>query len=183
METAPIITYRHVDPSPAVETLIGRRVKKLEQINDRIVGCDVTLEAPQKPRRRGRLYSVRVMLRTPGPDLSAARTVAQGSARDDVLLAMNRAFSAAETRLKRQKKVMGGVEVKRHPPYVQGEIEQIEPELGWGIIRTGDGREVYFQRDALTGADWETLTPGTKMRFREMEGEKGPYAAAVARVD
>lgn len=182
METAPVITYRHIDPSPAVETLIGRRVRKLERINDRIVGCDVTLEAPQKERRKGRVYSVRVVLRIPGPDLSAARTVAQGSARDDVLLAMNRAFSAAETQLKRQKKVMGGVEVKHHPPFMQGTVEQFETELGWGTIRTGDGREVYFHRDALTGADWDSLAPGTRLRFREMEGEQGAYATSVARV-
>jgi cold shock CspA family protein/ribosome-associated translation inhibitor RaiA len=182
MQRPPVITCRHIDPSPAVETLIARRIARLERISGRIVGCEVTLEAPQKPRRKGRVFQVRVALHTGGPDLTAARAVAQGSARDDLLLAMNRAFSAAELRLKRQKKVMGGVEVKHHPPYVQGEVVQIEPELGWGTLRTEDGREVYFQRDALTGADWDALAPGIRLRFREMEGEKGAYAAAVARV-
>lgn len=180
MQTAPVITYRHIDPSPAVETLIDRRIRKLERISGRLIGCEVTLEAPQKHRLNGRVFTARVVARVPGPDLSADHTVAQGSARDDLLLAMNRAFSAAEKRLKRHKKVMGGVEVKHHPPFVKGEVAEIEPELGWGTIRTGDGRSVYFQRDALTGADWDRLTRGTRLRFREQEGDKGFYATAVA---
>lgn len=183
MQTAPVITYRHIDPSPAVETLIDRRIAKLQRISGRLIGCEVTLEAPQKHRLNGRVFTVRVGVQRPGPDLSTARTVAQGSARDDLLLAMNRAFSAAEKRLKRHKKMMGGVEVKHHPPYVRGEVSEIEPDLGWGTIRTGDGRAVYFQRDALTGADWDSLTRGTRLRFREQDGEKGPYATAVALVD
>lgn len=183
MQTAPVITFRHIDPSPAVATLIDRRIAKLERISGRLTGCEVTLEAPQKPRLHGRVFAVRVVVHLPGPALSTAHTVAQGSARDDLILAMNRAFSAAENRLKRHKKVLGGVEVKHHPPFVKGEVAEIEPDLGWGTIRTGDGRAVYFQRDALTGADWAGLTRGTRLRFREQEGEKGPYATAVALAD
>lgn len=180
MQTEPIIAYHNLDPSPAVDALVAKRIAVLERLNDRITGCEITMDAPQKRKVHGRVFRVRLNLHMPGPDLSVAREVAQGSARDDLVLAVNRAFSAAEKQLKRQKKTRGGVEVKHHPPVLHGEITQIEPELGYGYLRADDGREVYFQKDALTSQDWDALEPGTRLRFREMQGEKGLFATGVS---
>lgn len=179
MQTDPVIAYRNLDPSPAVNALIPGRIAALERINRRITGCEVTLEAPQKRKRRGRVFRVRLTLHLPGPDLSVAREVAQGSAQDDLILAVNRAFSAAERALKRQKKTMAGLEVKHHPPVLHGVITLLEPELGHGTLKADDGREVYFQRDALTSDDWDQLQKGMRLRFRERQGDKGPFATAV----
>lgn len=179
MQTEPIISYRNVDRSAAVDELVTRRIAKLEERDDRITGCEVTLDAPQKRKRNGRVLRVTLNLHLPGPDVSISREVAQGSAREDLVLAVNRAFTAAEKTLKRRKKVMDGVEVKHHPPVLHGTITEFEAELGYGQLRADDGREVYFQRDALNADDWDRLSKGTRLRFREMIGEKGPYATAV----
>lgn len=183
MQTEPIITFRNMDSSPAVEAIIAKRVGALERMSDRIIGCEVILEAPQKARRRGRVFSARVNLAMPGPDLSAARDVAQGSAQDDLVLAVNRAFSAAEKLLKKRADVMGRVEVKHHPPELHGEIIELESELGHGWLRADDGREIYFQRDGLVSGDWTGLSRGDRMRFRVEEGEKGPFATGVSAAD
>jgi cold shock CspA family protein/ribosome-associated translation inhibitor RaiA len=183
MQIEPIIAYHNIDHSPAVENLVHRRIKMLERRNDRLAGCEVTMEAPQRKKRHGRVFSVRLNLRLPGPDLSISREIAQGSAQDDLILAVNRAFTAAEKALKKRKKTMDGVEVKHHPPVLHGEIDELEPELGYGWVRADDGRRVYFQRDSLTSDDWERLDKGTRLRFREMEGEKGAYAASVTIAD
>lgn len=179
MQIAPILSFHNIDHSPAVEDLVHRRIAMLEKRDDRITGCEVTLEAAQKARRHGRAFRVRLDLHLPGPDLSISREIAQGSAQDDLILAVNRAFTAAEKALKKRKKVMAGVEVKQHPPILHGEIVELEPELGHGWLRADDGRRVYFQRDSLTSQDWDRLQTGMRLRFREMSGEKGPYAAAV----
>lgn len=182
MQIAPRISYRNLDPSPAVEMVVARRTEKLEQIFDRIIGCDVSLEAPDRRKRHGRTLRAHLVVHLPGPDLSVDRTVAQGSAQKDLMLAVNRAFSVAEKLLKQHKKVMGGLEVKHHAPVLQGEIALLERELGHGWLRANDGREVYFQKDALTGDDWNRLSVGTRIRFREMQGEKGPFAVGVTPV-
>jgi ribosome-associated translation inhibitor RaiA/cold shock CspA family protein len=179
MQIDPIISWRNLDPSPAVEDLVRRRIAALEKRFDRLIGCEVVLEAPQKRRVSGEVFRAAITLRIPGEDFHVEREVAQGNAHDDLLLAANRAFSAAETHLKRQKKVRGGVEVKRHAPLLHGEITLIEPELGYGYLRADDGREVYFQRDGLTQDVWDTLAKGMRLRFREFEGDKGPFAANV----
>jgi ribosomal subunit interface protein len=180
METQTILSYHNIDASPAVDDLVHRRLARLEQREARITGCDVTLEAPQKRKRHGRVFRVRLNLHMPGPDLSISREVAQGSAQDDLMLAVNRAFSAAETALKKRKKTMAGIEVKHHPPVLHGLIEEFEPELGHGWLRADDGRRVYFQRDSLTSDDWDRLSKGSRLRFRETEGDKGPFAVSVS---
>lgn len=183
MQSEPVISYRNVDSSPAVGAIVEKRIAALERLSGRLTGCDVVIEAPQKRKVHGRVFRVHLNLHMPGPDLAVTRAVSHGSATDNVLLAVNRAFSAAEKALKRRKKTMGGIEVKHHPPVLHGEVSQLEPDLGYGYIRADDGREVYFQRDGLTGDDWDAVDTGTRVRFREMEGEKGPFAASVTIAD
>lgn len=182
MQIAPVIAYHNLDPSPAVEAIVERRTQKLERLFDRIIGCEVSLEALERRKRHGRTLRAHLVVHLPGPDVSVDRTVAQGSAQEDLMLAVNRAFSAAEKLLKRHKKVMAGLEVKPHPPVLHGQIAVLEPELGHGWLRADDGREVYFQKDALTGGDWDRLKVGARLRFREAQGEKGPYATGVTPV-
>lgn len=183
MQIEPIISYHNLDPSPAVENLVHQRIKVLERRDDRITGCEVTMEAPQKLKRHGRVFKVRLNLHLPGPDLSISREIAQGSAQGDLILAVNRAFTTAEKVLKKRKKKMDGIEVKHHPPVLYGEIAELEPELGYGWMQADDGRKVYFQRDSLTSDDWKRLGQGTRLRYREMQGDKGPYAASVTIAD
>ncbi|SDJ07661.1 HPF/RaiA family ribosome-associated protein [Aliiruegeria lutimaris] len=183
MQTAPIISYHNLDSSPAIEALVKRRVEMLENLEDRMTACEVTIEAPQKRKRHGRVFKVRLYVHLPGPDLTVSREVGQGCAQDDVTLAVNRAFSAAEVQLKRHKKTMARVEVKHHQPIRHGEVTLLERELGYGYLHADDGKEVYFQRDALSSEDWSRLEKGSQIRFRAFEGEKGPFAAAVTLVD
>lgn len=183
MQMDPIISYRNVDHSPAIDDIIRTRIAALELRDHRITGCVVTLDSPQKKKRNGRVLRVRLNLHLPGPDLTVAREIAQGSAQDDLILAVNRAFAAAEKALKKRKKKMGGIEVKHHAPILHGEIAELEAELGHGWVQGDDGRLVYFQRDSLTSDVWDKLTMGTRLKFREMDGEKGPYATGVTIAD
>ncbi len=135
MQTDPILSYHNIDASPAVESLIHRRIAMLQRRDDRITGCEVMMEAPQKKQRHGRVFRVRLNLRMPGPDLTISRKSAQGSAQDDLMMAVNRAFSAAEKALKRRKKVRGGVEVKHHPPVLHGAI--VDLGSSWAMAGSG----------------------------------------------
>ena len=180
MPFEPTITYRNAEHSPAVDELIRRRAQELGRFHDRIVGCDVVVEAPQKRRASGRIYHVRVTVRVPGPDVSVAGQASKGAAQQNLKLALNKAFTAAEHQLKESKRMMAGQEVKHHPPLRHGEITLLEPELGYGCLKADDGREVYFQRDSLVEGDWSTLAIGRRLRFREMDGEKGLFAVNVS---
>lgn len=180
MTVEPVIAFRNLEPSPAIEDLIRKRAAALERFAPRILGCDVAVDAQQKRKVHGRVMHVRVTAHVPGPDVTTDAHVAQGSAREDLVLAVNRAFSAAERRLRHQKTRKAGLEVKHHSPVLHGEITELELELGHGYLRADDGREVYFQRDGLTADVWDDLAPGTRLRFREEIGDKGPFATGVS---
>lgn len=55
-----------MDPFPAVEANIRERISNLEQFEDDIVSCRVTVEVPHKHRAKGKLYHVVVDVRVPG---------------------------------------------------------------------------------------------------------------------
>nr|WP_281243841.1 cold shock domain-containing protein [Tranquillimonas alkanivorans] len=62
---------------------------------------------------------------------------------------------------------------------MHGRTETLEKELGWGLLRADDGREVFFEKDSLVQGDWSGLEKGERLRFHEREGEKGPYATGI----
>lgn len=182
MQSPAQISWRNLQASPAIEELIRHRIEGLERFDPHIVGCNVVVEAPQKRHVTARGFQVRVDLQVSGPNISVSRSVRQGHAADDLRLAVNTAFEAVERRLKEHKRKLGSQEVKHHSPVLHGEIVELEPELGYGYLRADDGLEVYFQRDGLVSGNWKGLRLGDRLRFREMDGEKGPFAVDVAAV-
>jgi ribosomal subunit interface protein len=180
MQSTTRISWRNLTASPAIEELIERRIEALERFDPHIVSCNVVVEAPQKRQASARGFQVRVDLQVPGPNISVSRSVRQGHAADDLRIAVNTAFEAVERRLKEHKRKLVGQEVKHHSPILHGEIVELEPELGYGFLRADDGLEVYFQRDGLVNGNWKGLRLGDRLRFREIDGEKGPFAVDVA---
>ncbi len=180
MQRNPIITWRNIERSQAVEEIIRKRIAAIEKFCPDAVGLRITLDAPQKRRHAARGFDVRLHLEVPGPDLDVARTVRHGHAADDILQAVNSTFTALEKWIKETRRTMAGQEVKHHPVILHGEIVELEPELGYGFVRADDGREVYFQKDGLVTGDWSRLELGARLRFREQDGEKGPIAVDVA---
>lgn len=180
MQRDPIITWHQIPPSPAVEEIVKTRIAAIGRLAPEAVGCRVTLEPAEHRKRTAQGFDVRIHLEMPGPDVDVSKAIRQGHAADDLVLAVNAAFGALERRLKDARQQMRGRHVKQHPPVLHGEIVDFEPELGWGMLRADDGREVYFQKDSLVAGDWTALDRGTRLKFREIEGEKGPFAADVS---
>ncbi len=164
----------------AKAALVRDRIARLERFEPAIVGCRVVLAMPQRRPVKGQGVEVRIHLELPGPDIDLVREVRHGHVGADTVLAVNTAFAALERRLKEHGRKLGRQEVKHHAPVLHGELVELEPELGWGLVRADDGREVYVQKDALGAAAWAQLKPGDRLRFREQEGEKGAFAVNVS---
>jgi hypothetical protein len=62
----PQITLHGIGPSPAIERALRRKLAWLRRYYPRIMGCRVTVEAPHRHHRKGRLYRVRVEVTVPG---------------------------------------------------------------------------------------------------------------------
>ena len=107
------ISFRNMDPSPAVEERIRKKAAKLERFHDRIIGCSVVVEAPHRHHHKGKLYSVRVDISVPGKDVVVDRAKPGDHAHEDVYVAIRDAFNAATRRLEDQARKMRG-SVKTH---------------------------------------------------------------------
>ncbi len=84
------ITFRDMPLSDAVEQRIREKAVKLERFNDRILGCHVVVEMPQRHKHQGKLHSVRIDLTVPGRELAVNRVEDE-----DVYVAIRDAFNAA----------------------------------------------------------------------------------------
>jgi cold shock CspA family protein len=53
---------------------------------------------------------------------------------------------------------------------MQGTVDRVAADEGFGFIIGPNGEEYFFHRTALKGADWDELGPGVVVTFRWEEG-------------
>ena len=94
------VTFRHMDPSPAIEANIRERAARLARVHGRITGCHVVVEAPHRRHAKGKLYTVRLDVVVPGGEIVVNRDAHDRHAHEDVLVAVRDAFDAARRRLR-----------------------------------------------------------------------------------
>jgi ribosomal subunit interface protein len=172
------IRFHNVDPSPALEQAIRERVAKLEQFADDIVSCRVTVEAPHRHHRQGKLFKVSVDVRLPGGEVVANRDPAAHHAHEDVMVSLRDAFKAVRRQLQDYVRTRRG-KVKTHEVPPHGVVAMLNASENYGRIATSDGREIYFHRNSIVSADFDELKVGDEVRFSEEAGERGPQASSV----
>jgi ribosome-associated translation inhibitor RaiA/cold shock CspA family protein len=180
MRAAFELSFRNMDPSPAIETRVRQLAEKLQELSADLMSCRVVVEAPHRHHRRGNRYHVRVDLTVPGEELVASRYPAKRNAHEDVYVAIRDAFDAARRQLHdykdRQREGAGARPRAEMPP--NGHVRDLHPEAGCGHIETADGRLLSFERDDVLD-EFTALDVGTAVQFVEEAGAKGPLARAV----
>jgi ribosomal subunit interface protein len=178
MKIAPQITFRHMEPSPALETKIRDRVDELEQFHTNLTSCRIVIELEHHHHHQGNLYHVRVDLTLPGHELVAGRESPEHQAYEDAYVAVRDAFDSLRRQLedlaRRQRH-----DVKHHDTPLHGRISEMVPNEDYGRIESADGRNIYFHRNSLVNVDFERLAVGMEVRFAEEMGEEGPQASSV----
>lgn len=172
------ITFRDMPPSEAVEANVRERAQKLERFADNITSCRVVIEAPHKHQHKGQLFSIHIDITLPGHEIVVSRQPDNHHAHEDIYVAIRDAFDAARRQLENYNERYHG-KVKQHLPEGHGKILQLDAERNFGIIQTQDGREIYFHRNSVTGANFDNLSPGTSVHFSESQGDQGPQASTV----
>lgn len=60
--------------------------------------------------------------------------------------------------------------------------KKIEDRMFGFIAREGEAKDLFFHKDDLNGVTFEDLKEGDAVTFDVVEGQKGPAAKNVARV-
>ncbi len=60
----------------------------------------------------------------------------------------------------------------------EGTIKKLT-DRGFGFIKTGSGKDLFFHSSSLQGVSFEDLQEGQKVSYTEGQGKKGPCAENV----
>lgn len=172
------ITFRGFPHSDAVEANIREKAEKLNEFYPRIMSCRVVVEAKHHHHYKGNLYHVRIDLMVPQKELVVSREQHDEHGHEDVYVAIRDAFKAARRQLEDHARQQRG-DTKAHEVPPHGKITKLVPEADYGIIETPEGREVYFHRNSVLEAGFDTLEVGSEVRYAEEQGERGPQASTV----
>lgn len=178
------ISYRDVRKSKGIESAIQKKVDKLEEICDSITSCRVAIEKPQKHQHIGNPFRVRVYLNVPpNKEIIVRRESSDGDMHEKLITVVRSAFDAARRQLQKvvQKKRS---EVKIHyNNEVNGIIQKIFTDDGYGFIKGFDGSDIYFHQNSVLHNNFNHLEIGAGVRFIREEGDDGPQASSVQVID
>lgn len=172
------ITFRNMERSDAIEADVRDKAAKLDEFFQHIMSCRVVVEAHHKHHHKGNLYHVRIDITVPGHELVVSREPKDDHAHEDAYVAVRDAFDAAKRQLEDYSRRLRG-DVKSHEVSPHGTVSELVPMEDYGRIATPDGRSVYFHRNSVINADFDSLEEGDAVRFDEEPGDAGPQASTV----
>lgn len=93
------ITFRHVEPSPALEARIRELASRLDRFSRHIMRCHVILEPPAHHQHQGFLYDFRIDITLPHEEIAIRHSHPADHAHEDPYVALRDAFRAARRKL------------------------------------------------------------------------------------
>ncbi len=119
------VVFRNMEDSPTIRSVALGHLAKLGRKFERIIKCRVTVEAPPRHHRKGRLFQANVELMLPGHEITTKGAGKNKHAHEDVDVALRDAFAAAARQLQDfRRKQGGGAQARRGASYGMSETEE-----------------------------------------------------------
>jgi len=181
------VTYRDVERSDAIDTLIQEKLAKLERLCSYINSCHIAIEKAHDRPSHGSPYRVRIDLTLP-PSHELVADSSPSDTNQHVALdtVIRDAFSKMERQLKaqtRQQREAEKSQINTDPQDTTALVTKVFREQGYGFIKALDGEDIYFHRNSVLHDDFDRLEVGTGVRYVATMGEQGPQATTVQIVD
>lgn len=187
MKVPPEITYRNVEKTDAIDTLVNEKIAKLEQVCSYISSCHIAIEKINDRPRSGSPYRVRIDITVPpGHELVGESNPTEDIQYEPLNAVIRDAFNAARQQLvkltQRQHESDKSVsrEVDRETTAL---VTKLFRDRGYGFLKTLDGQEIYFHSNSVLHDDFERLEVGTGVHFFLGQGEEGPQASTIKIID
>ena len=115
------ITFRHMDPSPALEARIREFAARLDKFSAQIMHCHVIVQPPSHHKHQGALYDFHIDITVPDEEIAIRHSHPADHAHEDPYVALRDAFNAARRKLQDYERKRRG-DVKTHSGPAQGRI-------------------------------------------------------------
>ncbi|MBZ8180119.1 HPF/RaiA family ribosome-associated protein [Oscillatoria salina] len=175
------ISYRGVDKSEAIESLIRQKASKLEQVCNYMNSCRVIVEKIHEHPKSGSPYRVRIdMTVPPGHELAVDKSPDAGKQYEPLDAVIRDAFEAARRQLKELTEKQRG-DVKFHPEQaMEAVVTKLFPEQDYGFLQPLSGQEeVFFHRNSVINNDFDRIRVGTGVQFAALQDDQGVRATTV----
>lgn len=107
------VTFRNIDESESLKSLILEEAENLNHFFPRLMGCSVLVEKPNRHHKKGNVYHVRIRLSIPGPDVVVGGLMNSHPFHSDPYVAIRDTFHDARRRLLEEAQILRK-EVKHH---------------------------------------------------------------------
>jgi ribosome-associated translation inhibitor RaiA len=93
------ITFRNMDPSPALEERIRELASRFDKFSAHIIRCHVVVEPLSHRAHHGTLFGLRIDITLPDEEIAIHRARPDDPAHEDPYVALRDAFRAARRKL------------------------------------------------------------------------------------
>jgi ribosome-associated translation inhibitor RaiA len=107
------ITFRHLEPSAALEARIRKLAAKLERFSPHIMRCHVIVEPTPQHQHQGALHEFVIEITLPDAQMAIRRAHPADHAHEDAYVALRDTFRAARRKLEDYERKRRG-DVKTH---------------------------------------------------------------------
>jgi len=169
------VTFRNIEDRSGLDEYIHQEAAKLERHYSRITSCRVIVERPRRAPSSN-FYHVRIDLGVPNDELVVKHVPALPHKRPKQ--AIHDAFLELGRQLREYARRQEGA-VKHKESMQEAVVKEVRPGEGYGFLQTDDGRAIYFHQASVLDRHFAQLRVGSRVKFAEEEGEKGPQASTV----
>jgi ribosomal subunit interface protein len=177
------VSYRDVEKTDSIESLINEKVARLEKFCDYISSCHIAVEKIHDQPSHGSPYRVRIdMTVPPGHELVADSNPSEQNQYVALDTVIRDAFSMAERQVKelaRKQRESDRAKTNDAAQDTMALVTKLFPEQDYGFLKTLDGQDVYFHRNSVLNGDFDRLELGTGVRFVAVLAEEGLRASTV----
>lgn len=174
------ITYRGLRPTPREEALVAQKLAQLEAHHPGIISCHLTAGPAQGRQRSGTVQEVTLEVRLPGDRLVVRRHHADAPGHAHLAPVLRDAFDAMTQALSAHRARRRG-DIKASAGPMQGRVSALCPDRDCGEILGNDHRLIYFHKNSVLGAGFDSLRLDDPVSYSLIEGEgvQGPQASSV----
>jgi cold shock CspA family protein/ribosome-associated translation inhibitor RaiA len=172
------LTFRGIDRSDAIESVIRQRATQLERFSEQLQDCHVTIDMPHEHRRRGNQYAVQIVLQTLSGELEVAIDPSLDQSPRNFQSVVSDAFDAAARQLEENTQGNSNDANGLSRSLPTGCVTKLS--VGYGFITTPEGLEVYFHESSLVGTGFSDLSVGSEVHFTLAPRDGDPVVRAVS---